>query len=162
MMVKLYTAGNPVSRQLLLMSRSRCRFGISFWEGRSICGPEVHRSFEFSLIVCVFCFGTESALYRWMRLDSELTSRKKLTFALSIFELATALTGCAAALTGGRSAPVSTSLSVTPTSVSVGVSQSQQFSVSVQNDAQSRGVNWVLMQSGVACTPQCGALSSTE
>lgn len=95
-----------------------------------------------------------------MGLDSGSTSKKGLAFALSTFALAAAITGCGAALTGGRSTPVSISLSVTPASASVGISQSQQFSVSVQNDAQSKGVNWFLMQSGVACTAECGTLSS--
>lgn len=53
------------------------------------------------------------------------------------------------------------SVSISPVSSSVQISQSQQFSASIQNDSQNMGVTWALTQAGSSCTPGCGSLPGT-
>jgi hypothetical protein len=77
--------------------------------------------------------------------------------------VALCVTGCA----GGSSAPpgpppplpVNVSLSATTASVQAGIG-TQSFTATVQNDSQSKGVNWTLTQSGANCSPGCGTLSA--
>jgi hypothetical protein len=57
------------------------------------------------------------------------------------------------------SQPPPISVSVSPSSVPLQRSQTQQFTATVQNDSQNKGVTWELTQSGNPCTPSCGTLS---
>jgi len=83
----------------------------------------------------------------------------------SSLSVALILTGCA----GGSSAPpapppplpVSVSLSSATASVQAGIG-TQQFTATVQNDSQNKGINWTLTQSGANCSPGCGTLSATS
>jgi hypothetical protein len=75
---------------------------------------------------------------------------------------------CVAGCAGGSSAPppppppvLSVSLSSTSASVQAGIG-TQGFTATVQNDSQSKGVNWTLTQSGANCSPACGTLSATS
>ena len=57
------------------------------------------------------------------------------------------------------SSPIS--VTVTPASQTVPVNRSQNFSATVQNDAQNKGVDWTL--SGAGCSgPACGTLSAAS
>jgi hypothetical protein len=53
--------------------------------------------------------------------------------------------------------PVTVHLSLT--TAPVAVTQTQLFTVSLQNDTQNMGVTWGLTQSGNRCSPGCGTLS---
>jgi len=82
----------------------------------------------------------------------------------SSLSVALILAGCA----GGSSAPppppppiLSVSLSSTSASVQAGIG-TQGFTATVQNDSQSKGVNWTLTQSGASCSPGCGTISATS
>lgn len=78
--------------------------------------------------------------------------------------LVTTVGGCAVALKGGnqsQSAPPSISLILSPKSAVLQLGQTQQFAVVVQNDLQSQGVAWGLVQSGTPCSPECGSLATT-
>src|SRR5207244_4108594 len=95
-----------------------------------------------------------------------LTKRIRFCFAcFSALCIALFATGCA----GGSSAPpapppplpVSVSLSSTTASVQAGIG-TQKFTATVQNDPQSKGINWTLTQSGANCSPGCGTLSATS
>ena len=100
----------------------------------------------------------ECALVRGVRLSSVCACFSALCIALFA-------TGCA----GGSSAPpapppplpVSVSLSSTTASVQAGIG-TQKFTATVQNDPQSKGINWTLTQSGANCSPGCGTLSATS
>src|SRR5438094_7990156 len=100
----------------------------------------------------------ECALVRGVRLSSVCACSSALCIALFA-------TGCA----GGSSAPpapppplpVSVSLSSTTASVQAGIG-TQKFTATVQNDPQSKGINWTLTQSGANCSPGCGTLSATS
>src|SRR6267378_2768903 len=78
--------------------------------------------------------------------------------------VALCLTGCA-----GGSNPVSppppvvlsVTISSTSASVQAGIG-TQGFTAMVQNDSQSKGVNWTLTQSSANCSPGCGTLSATS
>lgn len=85
-----------------------------------------------------------------------------ISACLSALCVALCVTGCA----GGYSPPatpavLSVSLSSTSASVQAGIG-TQDFTATVQNDYQSKGVNWTLTQSGANCSPSCGALSATS
>jgi hypothetical protein len=82
----------------------------------------------------------------------------KILSFLSILWISIGLAGCAVVSTASPSGSVS--VTVTPASASVPVSQSQLFDAFVQNDTQSKGVTWALTQSGAACSPACGTLST--
>lgn len=55
-------------------------------------------------------------------------------------------------------APIS--VSVSPPSASVVVNNTQPFTATVQYDSSNNGVTWALTQSGMACSPGCGTLST--
>src|SRR5260370_17090042 len=100
----------------------------------------------------------ECALVQGVRLGSVCACFFSLCIALFA-------TGCA----GGSSAPpapppplpVSVSLSSTTASVQADIG-TQKFTATVQNDPQSKGINWTLTQSGANCSPGCGTLSATS
>jgi hypothetical protein len=83
----------------------------------------------------------------------------------SALYIALCMTGCA----GGSPAPpppppplsVNVSLSAATASVQAGIG-TQGFTATVQNDSQSKGVNWTLTQSSANCSPGCGTLSATS
>jgi hypothetical protein len=51
------------------------------------------------------------------------------------------------------------SVSVSPGSARVALNGTQQFSATVKNDGTNSGVNWTLMENGVACSPACGTIT---
>ncbi len=57
--------------------------------------------------------------------------------------------------------PIQVSLSLTSASVQAGIGM-QNFTGTVQNDAQNKGVTWALTQSGASCAPACGTLSANS
>src|SRR5260370_42038818 len=73
--------------------------------------------------------------------------------------------GCAGRPSAAPGSPpplaVSVSLSPPTASVQAGIG-TQKFTATVQNDPQSKGVNWTLKQSGANCSPGCGTLSATS
>ncbi len=77
---------------------------------------------------------------------------------LAILWIAIGMAGCAIASRASLSGSVVVTL--TPASTSVLLSQSQRFDAVVQNDSQNLGVTWTLTQSGAACSPACGMLST--
>ena len=54
------------------------------------------------------------------------------------------------------------SVLVSPGTASVPLGSTYNFTASVANDTANKGVTWQLLQSGTACSPACGSLSSTS
>lgn len=52
------------------------------------------------------------------------------------------------------------SVLVSPDWASVALNGTQQFTATVNNDGTNSGVNWSLMQAGVACAPACGTITA--
>ena len=50
-------------------------------------------------------------------------------------------------------------VSLAPATINVGISTTQPFSATVQNDSKGGNVNWTLMQNGEPCSPACGSIS---
>src|SRR5260370_2003153 len=57
--------------------------------------------------------------------------------------------------------PIQVGLSSTSASVQAGIG-TQNFTATVQNDAQNKGVTWALTQSGASCAPACGTFPATS
>jgi hypothetical protein len=102
-----------------------------------------------------------------MILPITITRGAKAIFALGILCVGAAFEGCVGSVQSNSPnppvtpAPSPISLSVSPASTSLLVSQNQKFTATVQNDVKNKGVFWSLAQSGEACTPGCGSLSSS-
>jgi hypothetical protein len=54
------------------------------------------------------------------------------------------------------------SVLVSPPSAAVPLGATYNFTATVVNDTANKGVNWTLLQNGVACTSTCGKLSATS
>ena len=50
-------------------------------------------------------------------------------------------------------------VSISPTTANVSVNAMQQFTATVTNDPNNKGVSWTLTQSGTPCSPGCGTIS---
>src|SRR5207249_2115751 len=50
-------------------------------------------------------------------------------------------------------------VSVSPRTANVSVNAMQQFTATVTNDPNNKGVSWTLTQSGTPCSPGCGTIS---
>ncbi len=61
-----------------------------------------------------------------------------------------------------NSVPAAIIVSISPPSAALQTSQAQQFTATVQNDSQNKGITWELTQSGNPCTPSCGTVSGTN
>jgi len=63
-----------------------------------------------------------------------------------------------AQITLSSSPPAAISVSVSPSLTSAQLSEGIQFSASVLNDSQDKGVIWTLAEAGAPCSPACGSL----
>jgi hypothetical protein len=73
------------------------------------------------------------------------------------------LSGCSGLVSGTTPPPPGSavSINVSPTTSSIATNKTQDFTATVANDSQNKGVNWSL--SGTGCTgAACGALSTTS
>jgi hypothetical protein len=86
---------------------------------------------------------------------------QKVILALGVLCAGLALEGCGSAVQADlpKSLPPVISVLLSPPLASIQVLQTQQFSVTILNDTQNRGVTWSLTQAGNACTPGCGSLA---
>jgi hypothetical protein len=96
--------------------------------------------------------------------NKEYENDKSLT--VSILLAALSLVGCAAGLTEPPSSkksplPAEIVVSVSPTFSSLQTAQASEFTASVQNDTQNKGVAWILTRSGTPCSPVCGTIASS-
>src|SRR5215469_15930613 len=79
---------------------------------------------------------------------------------LTATSVADATRSAAAAITIAPPLPIA--VSVSPSTASAVVSSNSYFSATVQYDPANAGVTWVLTQSGIACSPNCGSLDQTS
>ena len=77
-----------------------------------------------------------------------------------VLVVATSVTYTAASATAYLTIPP-ISVSLSPGPASVALDRTQQFTATVTNDASNSGVNWTLTQSGIACSPACGTITSS-
>jgi hypothetical protein len=98
-----------------------------------------------------------------MTLPVTNTRGAKTILFLSLLCAGVVLEGCVGSVqSNSPKPPVTTiSVSISPSSISIQASQGQKFAATVQNDVSNKGVSWSLTQSGGACTPGCGSLSSS-
>ena len=91
----------------------------------------------------------------------KITRSLKAILVLGVLSAGAMLAGCVGSVQSNTPPQGAISVSLAPSSMSLQVSQSQKFTAIVQNDTKNKGVSWSLTQSGKACTPGCGSLSSS-
>jgi hypothetical protein len=91
-----------------------------------------------------------------------VTHNLRAIFLLGVLSAEVALAGCGTSIQADppRLPPPAVSVSLSSTVAHVQISQTQQFTAAIQNDARSQGVTWGLTQSGNTCTPGCGSLAA--
>lgn len=97
-----------------------------------------------------------------MVLLAAVTHNLKAILVSGLLCAGVALAGCGLAVKTDppKSQPPAISVSLSPAVVTMPVWQTQQFTVTIQNDTQDKGVTWSLTQSGNICNPDCGSLSA--
>ena len=92
--------------------------------------------------------------------DTGLAASTSYFYRVRATDAAGNLSSYSSSMTASTPAPpILVSLSLTSASVQAGIG-TQNFTATVQNDSQIKGVTWTLTQAGVNCSGACGTLSA--
>src|SRR5439155_142486 len=77
----------------------------------------------------------------------------------SVTVVATSVANTTVSATATVTVIAAVGVSVSPGTANVSVNATQQFTATVTNDPNDKGVSWTLTQSGTPCSPGCGTIS---